>query len=203
MLLDAVVVTFVVALLAGGRVSRLKEVDLRGVGLFVLAAAIRVALDVLGAKGSPLAGNIGPWMSIAGYLALLAALLANWRLWPLRLVAVGVFCNFLVIAANGGSMPVDRALAERYSDPRLVRLLDSTNYIVHKPVTPRTRLRLLADVLPLPMFYPRPTFFSPGSVGDIFITVGACAMLIGGLGAFGTGPRRRTKREPGSEGPSA
>ena len=202
MLLDAVVLTFIVALLAGGRVGRLKEVDLRGVGLFVLAAAIRVALDVLGAKGSPLARDIGPWASILGYVAILAALLANWRLRPLQVVTVGVLLNFLVIATNGGSMPVDRELAKRCVGPGLLRLLDSPSYIVHKPITPQTRLRPLADVLPLPMLYPRPTFFSPGSVGDIFITFGACAMLISGLGAFGL-RRRREERETSPEEPPA
>jgi hypothetical protein len=202
MLLDAVVLTFIVALLAGGRVGRLKEIDLRGVGLFVLAAAIRIALDVLGAKGSPLARDVGPWVSILGYVALLAALLMNWRLRPLQVVTAGVLLNFLVIATNGGSMPVDRALAERYVGPGLLRLLDSPSYIVHKPITPQTRLRPLADILPLPMFYPRPTFFSPGSVGDIFITFGACAMLISGLGAFGL-RRRREERETRGERPPA
>lgn len=189
MLLDGVVLTLIVSLLAGGRLGRLKEVELRGAAVFVLAALVRVLLDVWGVKGTPAAQTVGPWLSLAAYVVLLAALWANRRLWPLRIVALGVLLNFSVIAANGGSMPVDRDLATRLADPRLVRLLDSPAYVVHKPITQATRLRPLADILPLPMFYPRPHWWSPGSVGDILITLGACAMLITGLGAFGLGRR--------------
>jgi len=189
MLLDAVVLTIIVSFLAGGRPGKLKDIELRGIVVFVLAAAVRVTLDVLGAKGSPAARTIGPWLSIAAYVGLLAALWLNRHLWPLRLVGLGVLLNLLVVAANGGSMPVDRQLAVRLCAPRLIELLDSPSYVVHKPITPQTRLRPLADVLALPMLYPRPKWFSPGSVGDILITLGACATLFTGLGAFGTSLR--------------
>ena len=189
MLLDAVVLTIVVSLLASGRLGRLKEIELRGVAVFVLAALVRVALDVLGAKGWLAIRAVGPWLSIAAYVALLIALWLNRHLWPLRVVALGVLLNFLVIAANHGSMPVDRNLATRLCGHRLVQLLDSPDYIVHKPIAATTRLKPLADLLPLPLLYPRPEWFSPGSVGDILITLGACAMLITGLGAFGLSRR--------------
>ena len=185
MLLDAVVLTLILSLLAGGRLGRLKDIEIRGAWVFVLAAVVRVLLDVLGARGVPAARSFGPWLSLAAYVALLTALWLNRQLWPLRIVALGILLNFLVIAANDGSMPVDRDLAIRTADPRLVKLLDSPDYVVHKPVTPQTRLRPLADILPLPMLWPRPHWCSPGSVGDVFITVGACAMLVTGLGAFG------------------
>ena len=197
MLLDAVILTLVVSLLAGGRLGRLKEVELRGVVVFVFAAVVRVVLIALGAKGLPIARSLGPWLSGAAYVALLAALWLNRHLWPLRIVALGVLLNFLVIAANRGSMPVDRALALRCAEARLVQLLDSPEYVVHKPVTSETRLRPLADVLPLPLLFPRPAWFSPGSVGDVFITLGACAMLVTGLGAFGLAPRAAARRASG------
>ncbi len=102
---------------------------------------------------------------------------------------MGVLLNSLVVAANGGSMPVDRDLATRLCSPRLMQLLDSPDYVVHKPITATTRLKPLADLLPLPVLYPRPKWFAPGSVGDILITIGACAMLVTGLGAFGLSRR--------------
>jgi hypothetical protein len=100
-------------------------------------------------------------------------------------VFAGVLLNFLAIAANGGSMPVDRELAVQAGDEQLVAMLDSPDYAGHRRVTEHTRLRPLGDVIPLPMLIPRPRFFSPGSAGDVFITVGACWLILAGMGAFG------------------
>lgn len=40
---------------------------------------------------------------------LIPFLLANWRLWGIRLVAAGLALNLLVIVANGGLMPIEPA----------------------------------------------------------------------------------------------
>ncbi len=189
MLLDAAILSLVVGLLAGGRLGRLKDIDLKVTWLFIVAAAVSLAVRAAGAAGLPAIRAAGPWLFAGSYLALAVALWLNRRLRPLWFVAIGVFLNFLVIAANGGTMPVDRDLAVRAGNAFVVRLLDSPDYTVHKPITPATRLVPLADVLPLPMLYPRPKFYCPGSIGDVSITIGACAALLVGLGAFGLGKK--------------
>jgi hypothetical protein len=189
MLLDAAILSILVGLLAGGRLGRLKDIDLKAPWLFIAAAAVSLGVRITGAAGLPVTRTVGPWLFAGSYLALAVALWLNRHLRPLWVVAVGVFLNFLVIAANGGAMPVDRNLALRSGNQFLLRLLDSPEYTVHKPLTPATRLAPLADVLPLPMLYPRPRFFCPGSAGDVFVTVGACGALLVGLGAFGLGKK--------------
>lgn len=188
MLLDAAALTLIVAFLAGGRLGRLRELDLRAPWIFVAAAALRVGMVLLGRASAPL--GAGGLANIGVLLLVLVGLAANRHLWGMRLAAVGVLLNLLVIGANGGGMPVDRALAERAGDQRLLHLLDSPGYVLHQPITERTRLRPLADVLPLPLLAPRPRWFCPGSVGDVFITAGACWLLVSGLGAFGLRPGR-------------
>lgn len=189
MLLDAAVLTIIVGVIAGGRLGRLKDLDLRAPAAFIAAAGLQVGLMVLGAAKLSLPAALGPGIHLASFLLLLGGLWLNRHLPGVRLVGLGAFLNFLVIAANGGSMPVDRGLAERAGNGALVELLDSPDYTMHEPATAATRLRPLADVLPLPMV-PRPGFFSPGSVGDILVTIGACWLILYGLGAFGLGRRR-------------
>ncbi len=191
MLLDAAVLTIIVALIAGGRLARLKELDLRAPALFLAAAAIQVALLVLSAARVRATAAPGPGLHIMSFVLLLSALWLNRHLPGVRLVGLGALLNFVVIASNGGAMPVDRDLAVSAGDQEMVALLDSPDYAMHEPATEATRLRLLSDVLPLPMLVPRPRFFSPGSVGDILVTVGACWLILHGLGAFGLGGRRR------------
>ena len=192
MLLDAAVLTIIVGFIGGGRLGRLKNLDLRAPAAFIAAAAVQIGILVLGASGVSVAALLGGPVHILTYLLLLVGLWLNRHLWGVRIAALGVFLNFLVIAANGGSMPVDRALAERAGNARVVALLDSPSYTHHEAITPQTRLRQLGDVVRLPMLVPRPGFFSPGSVGDVFITVGACWLILSGMGAFGTGRPRST-----------
>jgi len=201
MLLDAAVLTLIVGVLAGGRMSRLKDFDLRAPGLFIIAALAKIAVAILGSRGSPLAATAGGPLNIASYLFLLLALLLNRHLWGMRIAAVGVLLNFLVIAANDGGMPVDRNLAVQAGNAHLIRLLDSPYYVTHPPLTPATRLKPLADVLKLPLLAPRPRFFAPGSIGDITVTIGACWLILTAVGAFGL--RARARPGPGEDDPAA
>jgi hypothetical protein len=148
------------------------------------AAVLTIVIGVIAGGRLGRLKDLDPGIHLASFVLLLVGLWLNRHLPGVRLVGLGAFLNFLVIAANGGSMPVDRGLAERAGSDRLVELLDSPDYTMHEPATEATRLRPLADVLPLPMV-PRPGFFSPGSVGDILVTVGACWLILHGLGAFG------------------
>lgn len=206
MLLDAAVVTILLGVILGrGKLTRLKDLDLRAPSVFVLAAAIKIILVALGARGVAMPLVLGKLGNVASYLLLLLGLALNRHRWELRIVGVGVLLNFLVIAANGGSMPVDPGLALKAENAALVRLLDSPRYVNHKRVTARTRLRPLADVIPLPMLFPRPRFFSPGSVGDVLITLGACWLILSASGAFGLGGSRPpsvlpSSGRPGEEG---
>jgi len=190
MLLDAAVLAIIVGLICGGRVRRLPELNLRAAWAFVLAAIAQIALITVGAREWQLGEVAGRCLHLATYVLLLVGLWLNRHLWGMRVAGIGVLLNFLVIAANGGSMPVDRGLAVRAGNRRLVEMLDSSNYPSHRAATGRTRLRPLGDVLPLPMLVPRPRFFCPGSVGDIFVTVGGCWLILSGLGSFRLGRKR-------------
>jgi hypothetical protein len=178
-------VAALVGRIAGGRFSRLKELDLRAPWVFVAAAAMQVGLMIAGARGWVQVAGIGQALLVASFALVLGGLWLNRRLPGVWVVGIGVLLNFLVIAVNGGSMPVERELAVRAGNTRLVEMVDSPAHVKHKPVGPATRLRPLADVLPLPMIVPRPRWFSPGSVGDVFLTVGACWLVLAGMGAFG------------------
>ncbi len=185
MLLDAAVIAIIIGLLAGGRLGRLKDLDLRAPGLFIAAALVQVGLMVAGVRGALWAERLGPAIYLLTLAMVLFGLGWNRKLPGAVVVGVGVLLNFLVIAANDGSMPVDRALAERAGNEALVKLLDEPTYTKHKPVTEKTQLRPLGDVIALPTLIPRPKFFCPGSIGDVFVTVGACWLLLAGMGAFG------------------
>ena len=198
MLFDAAILTIVVGLIAGGRVGRLKDLGLRAPWVFVAAALVRIVLVVMGAREAPATEQIGGALHVATYLVLLLGLWRNRHLRAMWVVALGVALNVLVIAANGGSMPVDRELAVQAGNTRLVRMMESPRHAIHTPVTGDTRLQPLADVLLLPRPYPNPHVFS---VGDVFVTIGACLLLLVGLGSFGLGRAPGAAPEAGERHP--
>jgi len=193
LLLDAAVLAILVGLVGGGRLRRLSSLDLRAPWIFVIAAAIQVGLTLAWVRGWAAVEHWGPLVYVMSFGILLVGLWMNRRITGLWLVAAGVLLNTLVIGANGGSMPVDRNLSVRAGNESLVGALDSGEYPSHKPAGPGTRLRFLGDVVPLPLLIPRPRFMCPGSIGDIFVTAGACWLILSGMGAFGLRARRSSK----------
>ena len=66
---------------------------------------------------------------ILTYLILFIAILFNLRLTGIRLMAVGVVLNFIVIAANGGLMPLSPEAVERVAPAEY-----ASNLVVGQPV---------------------------------------------------------------------
>jgi len=169
----------VLALLAGGRPRRLARLDLRQPALFALALAMQMVPLGLSLAGWGWARLAAPALYLLSFLPLLWALWANRHLWPMWLVGLGVALNLSVIAANAGRMPADLEALARTGRADLVALVRSERYTRHAPLSARTRLPFLADVLVLPRPYPRPHVFSPG---DVLITLGVCLLIVRGLG---------------------
>lgn len=181
MLLDGAVVAVIIALIAGGRFSRLAQLDLRWPWVFVAAFGLRAAVIILGLRGWPPGLAAAPPLHILSYALLLAALAANRRLWALWIAAVGVLMNFVVIAANGGAMPADASLVRASGQGKLLAPVQAGRYPTHALLDASTRLPYLADRYLLPRPYPRPCVFSPG---DVLITLGVVLLIFYGMGAF-------------------
>jgi len=181
MLFDGALVAIIIALIAGGRFSRLARLGLRWPWVFVAAFGIRFLIVILGVRGWQPMLAAAPALHIFSYALLLVALAANWRLWPLWVAAVGVLMNLAVIAANGGAMPADAALVRASGQGRLLELAQAGRYPTHTVLDAGTRLPFLADRYLLAHPYPRPSVFS---LGDIFITLGVVLLILYGMGAF-------------------
>lgn len=166
-------VAVLVGRLRGGRWGALSELPLRSRRLVVAA----LVAQVLGA----VAGGAAYGVSLALSAGLVGAfLLRNRQLRGTGLVAAGLLANAVVVLANG-AMPVSLAAAERAGlAPTALALLEDPR---HEPVTAQTRLRLLGDVVavPLPL---RPEVVSPG---DVLVAAGLAELVV--LGMLGSAPR--------------
>jgi len=178
MLFEGALLALVVGRIVGGRFHRLAQIPLRCPLLLVVALALKAAAMAAPSRGEwSLGVLLAPFVHLAAYLVLAVALAINCRLRDLRIVALGVGLNFLVLAANLGHMPTD----SRAVTPRQLADLRAGRFGLSIVADERTRLNLLGDRFVPPRPYPRR---SPFSAGDVFITIGACLLILRGMGAF-------------------
>lgn len=178
-LIVAFVASTLIALLRGGHLSRLAELPLRHAWLVLAAVALQYPLvyNLVGAGtvlGVPLAGL----MMIGSYVLLLVVVYTNRRLPGMPIVALGVLSNLLVIALNGGWMPITpEAVARlghtsRVADAGQVAKVWGAKDVVLTRA--ETRLWWLSDVFVLTAPFPVPAAFS---IGDLLVAAGIFWLL--------------------------
>lgn len=132
-------------------------------GLVLCALALQVAV-VYGPLGT--LGEGRRWLVLGSYALLFPPLLANWRLWGIRVMAVGVVMNFLAMLLNGGWMPVTPEAVQKAGLDYLLQASGAGEVIPHTKdvLTPRQFVHLypLTDVIVLR--FPSPKVYSPGDL---------------------------------------
>jgi hypothetical protein len=117
---------------------------------------------------------------VGSLLLLLAFVWRNRRLAGVLILGVGVVCNLLVIAANGGSMPITpETLVEINPGSTAEQWPEGVHYGGSKDVIrerENTELWVLSDILVSPLAFPVPIAFS---LGDLVIAVGIVVLLQG------------------------
>jgi hypothetical protein len=108
---------------------------------------------------------------LLSYLLLSIGAWMNRNLPGFGLFSIGMFMNFLVIACNGGRMPVSRNALEEANLSHYIDILE-TGYKKHQLMNESTILPFLGDVVPL--HFPYALMNMVVSVGDLVITFGMC-----------------------------
>ncbi len=165
-LLYAVLVGLVLGLLLGGRPDGLARLQIRWAPLIVIGMAIQAVLFA-----EPIArvvGALGPIVYLVSTLLVLAAVLRNWRLAGLPLVALGAISNQVAILANGGFMPASAAALA--AQGRTEATVYSNSALVSDPV-----LAPLTDIFAMPTWIPMANVFS---IGDVLLGVGVAMAIV-------------------------
>jgi Family of unknown function (DUF5317) len=164
--LYALVIGVILGFVLGGRPAGLAALQFRWSGLMLGGLFFQVLLF-----SDPVAGRIGPLgapLYVASTAVVLTAVLANWRIPGLPIVALGAASNLLAIAANGGYMPAARAavVALGKTDP----VVYSNSAVVETPA-----FAPLTDIFALPTWLPFTNVFS---IGDVLIAVGVIVTIV-------------------------
>lgn len=171
-LLEMLFLSFVIALLRGGRIGRLADLNFRWPWLLVLALFLKFSVyfpfgqsyyDFVSAYSAP--------RHLLSYMLIVVFLLLNLHLRSFASISLGIFLNFIAIVVNGGFMPASRVSLIKSGLGELVpHYLQNGGYWNNSVLmSSKTHLNVLGDLFYLPL--PAP-FYSVFSIGDILIGIG-------------------------------
>lgn len=154
-----------IAVLRGGRLANLGDIQLRMWWLLPLGFLLQIATGWI-PKSAPWADTVGVALILISFVPLLILVVLNRAHTGMWLAGVGVLMNFSVIALNGG-MPVLAGAAEAASgfSGGSLSLSDSYKHVI---LDSSTRLSFLADVIPIRLFNQGQVV----SLGDVFLAAG-------------------------------
>lgn len=163
-LLPTLAVGLALALVLGGRPSKLAEVRLRATAAVALSLGLQLVLFT--GLGSHVGHSARAVLHVVSYVLLAIFAAANRRVRSLFPVYLGMALNGIAITANGGSMPLSEAAARAAGLP--VGVDANVSADAH-------RLWFLGDVFALPARLPLANAFS---VGDLLIGVGMITFVV-------------------------
>jgi hypothetical protein len=174
----ALLVAVVLGWLTGGSLDRLGGLPLRSRRL-VLGAFVAQAL------GTVIGGPFYPLGLVLSAGLVVWFLVRNRGVRGTGLVAIGLFCNALVVGLNG-AMPVSvEAAGQAGTTTQHILIGDDPR---HELADHTTRLRFLGDIVPVRAPW-RPEVVSPG---DILLAAGLSQLVLIGMRA-GRGPAKHAR----------
>jgi Family of unknown function (DUF5317) len=150
--------------LAGGRLSRLLEIELRATWTALAALALQLLITTVAPTGAQVPHEA---LHLASYALAAAFLFVNRHVAGMAILAAGAALNLTAICANHGVMPASaRAM-------HLAGLHVDSDFANSAPVT-HPRLLALGDTIPVPGPWPLGNVVS---IGDLAIMVGLAIIL--------------------------
>lgn len=168
-MIEAVALSFVIALLRRGSFRSLARIELKGTEWLFLGVLVQYGSIWLAARGVPFFVAYGGWLFVASFVPLLYGVWRSLHLPGMVWVGIGLILNMLVIGANGGRMPVDAEMAAKAGFLGVEEILTNEPHFRHTLMDETTRLRFLGDIIPIPKPFPRP---GVASLGDVLIVAG-------------------------------
>jgi hypothetical protein len=168
MVYDGILLSLLIGYFRGGSLKGLASMRLKGGWLFPILLVIEICVFLLQNKFSVIS-FLSNYIFLAVYIIGLIFLGINRHNQGFLLIFIGVLLNFIVMALNGGRMPVSVEAAQ-FLGREYIELLQTGLYAKHTAINESTLLPFLGDIIPLSEPYPRDQVIS---IGDVVMNVGA------------------------------
>ncbi len=169
MLTEGLIFALVLGKLRGGKFKSLGRVRINNWWLFLMAFVIEFGAVFAVSAGIEIVGRYRMYLHILSYLVLFAGVMSNREYPSMWIIFLGSLLNFVVIAINGGAMPISLEGLHRTGLDNYVQIINAGGLATHQALTASTKLAFLADIIVLPKPYP---FAKVMSIGDVLICLG-------------------------------
>ncbi|QGQ93972.1 hypothetical protein EHS13_03145 [Paenibacillus psychroresistens] len=173
MFYDGILIAIITGLFRKGNFNGFAELRLRGGWIFPILLILQILIFIFQSKSAWVA-SVSDYFFLGVYVIGLYFLWINRQQPGFYYILVGVFLNFLVMALNGGRMPVSLE-ASSVLDPSYLEALQSGVYAKHQLLNDATWLGFLGDIIPLSNPYPRDKVIS---VGDVIMNIGGFVFVL-------------------------
>lgn len=170
MFLEVLAAATIIGLVAGGKLSNLGNLNIKYIYLIAASFLIQAGIEFLDPRYA--CGGY-PYLHVFSYFILFFTLGQNRQMPGIYVILAGTALNFVVIALNGGRMPVRPDVLPQ----QLAAVMAAGRGGTHQLITESTRFQFLADKMYVVLPYQHQLI----SIGDIFINVGLLILVIWGM----------------------
>lgn len=169
MLVEIIIVSIIIGLIRGGRLSRLAIIEFKRVWIFVLALAIHLGIILFSFNEGSIVHRHIKELYVGSYGLLFIGLLINISFRSLWIIIIGTLVNLGTFITNGGRMPISLDAMRLTGLEELIPMVESGQLALYAPITDATRYGFLGDIITVPPPYPFPQILS---IGDVIIGLG-------------------------------
>lgn len=178
MFIEIIILSIIIGLVRGGKLSRFKRVNFKKMWVLILALMIQYFLVTINfiEELHYLDGvfRFTKQLSIISYVLLFIGIVINLRYRSLWVVLTGSIMNILAIIFNGWKRPILVEGLELLGFEDIGFLLEQGKLPLYTPIVEKTKLAILGDIIILPKPYPYPHIFS---LGDFIIYLGLFVLI--------------------------
>ena len=178
MFIEIIILSIIIGLVRGGKLSRFKRVNFKKMWVLILALIIQYFLVTINfiEELHYLDGvfRFTKQLSIISYILLFIGIIINLRYRSLWVVLAGSIMNILAMIFNGWKRPILVEGIELLGFEDLGFLLEQGKLPLYTPIVEKTKLAILGDIIVLPKPYPYPHIFS---LGDFIIYLGLFVLI--------------------------
>ncbi|MBW4827854.1 MAG: DUF5317 domain-containing protein [Clostridiaceae bacterium] len=178
MFIEIIILSIIIGLVRGGKLSRFKRVNFKKMWVLILALMIQYFLVTINfiEELHYLDGvfRFTKQLSIISYVLLFIGIVINLRYRSLWVVLAGSIMNILAMIFNGWKRPILVEGLELLGFEDLGFLLEQGKLPLYTPIVEKTKLAILGDIIILPKPYPYPHIFS---LGDFIIYLGLFVLI--------------------------